>query len=133
MPGDKAQLAPETRKGRVERGLDRSPERNVLHASAPLADEVMVVLGEVLGELEMRVVGAVHKTPYHAGLLEHGKVAVGGALRKGCVARKKFREGHRRTSARQHLDDPATSVGVALLTTAEAVVDGPVQFGIPRR
>lgn len=91
-----------------------------------------MVFGEVLGELEVGVVGAVHQAADHTGLLEHRKVPVGGALREFGIARKQFGQRHGGASTRKHLDDPAATVGVALLTAAETVVDGPVEVVIAR-
>lgn len=66
----------------VERALDARTEADVLHPTALFADEVMVVLGEVLGELVVRMIRAVHQSAHHPGLLEHREIPVRRTLRE---------------------------------------------------
>ena len=46
------------------------------------AEEMVVVLGEVLGQLEARELVVGRDAPHHAGGLEVDQVAVGGAARQ---------------------------------------------------
>ena len=74
-PAAPAQLAAATARrvlpdGGVERPLDPIAQREVLHRPAHLADEVVMVFGEVLGKLVERVIGTVHESADHTRLLE---------------------------------------------------------------
>ncbi len=66
----------------VESPFERRRQRDVANRAARLADQVMVVLGEVLGELVPSMVGRVHQPSHDAHLLHHREIAVGGTLRE---------------------------------------------------
>ena len=66
----------------VERMLEPLAQGDVLHGSATLADEVMVVTREVLCQLVEGMVGAVHEASDDADLLQHSEIPVGRTLRE---------------------------------------------------
>ncbi len=87
-----------------ERRLQAGRRRHVLDGAADRADQVVVVTGELLGELEAGRLGrddAVHD----AGLLEHHKVPVHRALREAVTSLEDLGKGERTSRACEHLDD----------------------------
>ena len=64
--------------GVEELALDRGRELDVVDASATATDEVVVVAGELLGQLVARDVVDRRQPADRAALLEHGEVAIEG-------------------------------------------------------
>jgi hypothetical protein len=94
---------------------------------------MVVVLGEVFGQLEVGVLRTGHDPSDHPGLLERGQVAVGAALGEARPPAQELRQGQRRRRLGQRLDDaPAVGV-VALVPVVEPHLDGPVHIGERRR
>ena len=69
-------------RGRGDRALEPGRRGDVLDPPARRADEVVVVAGEVLGELPARELVGADDAVHDAGLLEHDEVAVHRALRE---------------------------------------------------
>lgn len=105
-------------KTRIQRALHTRTEADVLHAPTLLADEVMVVLGEILGELIVRVVRTMNESAHHTCFLEHSQIAIRRALRKCRRTVEQHRECHRAVDSCKCLDDVTTPVGVALVPRA---------------
>ena len=66
---------------------------------------MMVVLGEIFGELVTRELVARHHPVYDADFLEHDEIAVHGTLRELGTGRENFRNGERSGRRREHVDD----------------------------
>ncbi len=66
----------------VERGLGAGVEGEVGDVAAVRADQVMMMSGEMLGELVAGEVVAGHDPGDDVGFFEGGQVAVDGGLRK---------------------------------------------------
>ena len=71
-----------------DRSFDRGRGREVLDAAAVRAHEMVVVAGQVLGELVAREVGVGHEPVHDAGLFEHDEVAVRASSARGRAARR---------------------------------------------
>ena len=80
----------------IDRGrdgaLDGSSRRQIFDASAVGADEMMVMLGEALGELVPREVVRRHDAVNDTHFLEHDEVAIHRALCEAVAATENFRE-----------------------------------------
>ena len=74
--------------GRRHRAFEPRRRGHVLDASARRADEVVVVTGEVFGELPARELVGADDAVHDARLLEHDEVAVHGALREARDGRR---------------------------------------------
>jgi len=101
--------------------------RDVAHLAATRAEEMVVVLGEILRQLEPCEVVVGGDPPHDPGCLKVDQMAVRGAPRQvrppiGYVA-----DAHRVTRAHEHLDDRAPSRGVALVDTSQSALDHTVQ------
>lgn len=79
MLGVEAGVARDLLGGRTHRLLETRCGGHVLDRAARRADEVVMVLGEVLGELVARDIVPDHETVHQARLFEHHEVAVHGA------------------------------------------------------
>lgn len=66
----------------LEGDLELVGDREVLHLTAAAADEVMVVFGEILCELVAGELIVGDDAAHHPRSLEHGEVAIRGALRQ---------------------------------------------------
>src|SRR4051812_16204600 len=80
-PGE-AVPAGDAAKRAVELALELVGDGEVFDVAASAADEVVVVLGEVLGQLVPSEVVPGDDATHDAGALEHGQVPVGRALRE---------------------------------------------------
>jgi hypothetical protein len=56
---------------------------------------MVVMLGEVLGELVVGMVATVHEPPHDTGVDQHGQAAIGRALRQRRVGAQDLGERHR--------------------------------------
>jgi hypothetical protein len=90
---------------------------------------VVVVLGEVLGELVAGVVAVRHDPVDHADLLEHAEVAVGGAGGEPWGALLQLGDRERSPGPREHVDEVASGGRHPLSRAAEAGGDDVVELG----
>ena len=63
---------------------------NIEHRSAAVTDDVMMMTGEVLGELIASGVIGGNQSMYDAGFLKNGEIAIGRALGHAIAAFKEF-------------------------------------------
>ena len=103
----------------VEAALDPGRQRDVAHLTARRADLVVVVLGQVLGQLEARPLVARCHTLHQPGFLEHGEVAVHRALRHPRPGVEDLRDGQRAVAGGQQLDQRGPAGGVPLAHAAQ--------------
>lgn len=122
--------AAELRQCSIERFLDPRSERNVLHPSTLLANEVVMVLGEVLSQFVARMIRPVHQAPDHARFLQYCKISVRRTLRERGVVDEQLRERERRRRRNEDLHDPSSYGRVPLLATAETLVHESVELVI---
>jgi hypothetical protein len=92
---------------------------------------VVVVTGEVLGELEAGVLVARHDPAHDPGPLEDGQVAVGRAEGEVGVRALQLGHRHRPGGAGERVDEDAASGGVALLVALEPARRGGVEVLVP--
>ena len=111
------------------RGLELGRHGEVDDGAARRADEVVVVLGEVLGELVARELVARDDAPHDAGRVEHGEVAVRGALGQPAIAVEELGDGEGPIGGVQRIDERPPVAGVALAVAAQPGGDGVVQVG----
>ena len=97
----------------LDGGLDVGGEGEILDGAARRADEVMVVFGEILGELVTGELATAVDSPDYARLLEQGEVAVGGALRKALARSEQLGDRHGSIGGRKHGDDGSSVRRVA--------------------
>ena len=119
--------------GPLDGGFDVSGKREVLDGTAGRADEVVVVLGEVLGELVAGELAAADDAPHDAGFFEQGEVAVSGALRQALVGLQQLRQCQRTVGTGQGRDDGTPVAGVALIGLAQPRHRGVVDVGTHAR
>ncbi len=115
--------------GPVEIALGGGGERHVEHDSAGLADQVVVVPGEFLGELVMSVIPAMDQPTHHTGVLHQRQVPIRRALCEIGLDLQEFRQGDRSTRTAQTRHDLATSGRVAKVVPRQSLGDGAVEFG----
>ena len=65
---------------RVELEFEAGCQSDIANHPADLADEVMMVLGEVFGKLITSVFGGVNQPPHYADILHHRQIAIGRTL-----------------------------------------------------
>ena len=116
--------------GPLEAGLQRRLECDVGDRAAADAHQVVVMLGEVLGQLVVGVLGARDDAPHHLGILQGGEVAVGAALGEVGPPVQELRERLRRRCLGQRLDDAAPVGRVALFPLGEPRLGRPVQLAL---
>ena len=80
---------------RGDRALEPGRRGHVLHPPARRADEVVVVPGEVLGQLPARELVGAHDPVHDPGLLEHHEIAVHRALREAAPGLEDLGDGQR--------------------------------------
>src|SRR5437879_541270 len=97
----------------VETAFERRRSSEVLHLPARRADQMMVVLGEILSQLEPGETGAGDDAMDGTCLLEDGEVAIRGALGQ-VAAGDEVGDGQRLRGRIQPFDDGATARGVTL-------------------
>jgi hypothetical protein len=112
---------------RAERALEVVGDREVLHAAAGRADEVVVVLGEVLGQLEAGELVARDDAVDHTGALEDPEVPVRRALGEVTGGPEQLGEGDRPLGLLQRLDERAPVGGVALVVRPQSRCGDQVQ------
>jgi hypothetical protein len=98
---------PGGRSGRRERAVDLGFERcghcDVTHGAAAGADQVVVVLGEVLGQFVPCPLAGGYEALHESELLEHRKIPVDGALRETLSLFEDVRDRERSTCARKEV------------------------------
>ena len=96
-------------RGLVDRDRDRTFDRGgrgeVFDAAAVRAHEVMMVAGEILGELVAREVGVGHEPVHDPRLLEHHEVPVGRALGELGPGVEDLGDRERPVGGLEHVDD----------------------------
>ena len=117
----------------VEAHLELRRQGHVTNRPAQLTDQVMVMLGQVLGQLVPGVVGAVDQSAHHADLFEDRQVAVGRTLGEGRGQLDQLRQRDRPIGARQRVDDGASARRVALVVLVETITHRSVDLGMRRR
>jgi len=125
----KADLVGNCGQGRVHRPLDADGQYEVFDRSTTSAQEMVMVLGEVLGQLVPgELVGGGHPT-HDSRLLEHRQVAVHRALGQTIVLRQDFGEGQGTIRIAQDLDEGMTVPRVALAFEAQTLGGDLVEVG----
>ena len=105
----------------VERRLEVGRKGEVLDLPAAGADPVMmVVLGELLGQLEAGEVRAGDEAVHDTGAFEDGDAPVGGALRQLPSPLEELGERQRATGLVEGFDDGTVVAGVALPLAAQS-------------
>lgn len=104
-------------------------EREILDGAARRADEVMVVLGEILGELVAGELAVAEHAPDDTGLLEQREIAVRRALRESFAGGEELWDRDRSISRGQRGDDCPPIARVALVGRAEASRSGLMHVG----
>lgn len=109
--------------GVLEIGLERVAHREVGDIPARGADEVVVVvIGEVFGQLEARQLIAGHDAVDHAARLQERQVPIGRALRQGTSGEDLCRR-QGPPGLLEDLDEAPTARGVSLPVVFEQFVD----------
>ena len=111
-----------------ERRLQAGGGRHVLDGPAAGADQVVVVPGELFGELEARRLRG-HDAMHDAGLLQHDQVPVHRALRQAVAGLEDLGEGERTIRVGEHLDDRGTLGGEPLVHPAQTRRDLVTKIG----
>ncbi len=102
------------------RPFERGRRRQVDHDAASLADEVVVMAGQILRELVSREL-VVRDDPVHdAGLFQHDEVAVHRALREPRPLGEDLGDRERPVGGRQHLEQGHAAGGEALAQPPQA-------------
>src|SRR5215472_15468042 len=108
--------------------LEGGREGDVGDLAAVDAQQMMVVLGQILGELEAGELIVGGDPPDQPGGLEVDQVPVGGAAGQVGQAFGDVADAHRVPRADQQLDDRAASRGVPLIYPAQAALGRVMQF-----
>ena len=111
------------RGGRGDRALEPGRRGHVFDAPARRADEVVVVTGEVLGELPACELVGAHDAVHDAGLLEHHEVAVHRALREAATGLEDLGDRQRARRLGERGDERFAVRGEALAHAAEPLGD----------
>src|SRR5947209_16199836 len=106
----------------VETAFERRRSSEVLHLPAGRADQMMVVLGEILSQLEPSETSAGDDAMDGTRLLEDGEVAIRRALGQ-VAAGDEVGDGQRLPGRTQPFDDGATARRVALTRVFEPRAD----------
>jgi hypothetical protein len=96
---------------------------DVTHLAAVGAKEMVVVLGEILGELESSELVVGCDAPYEPGGLEVDEVPVSGAPGEIGETLCDVSDADGMAGAHEHLDDCAPATRVALVDPAQASLD----------
>ncbi len=88
-----------------DRTLDGRRRREIFDPPAVRTHQMMVVLGEVFGELVTREFVAGHHAVHDTRFFEHHEVAVHGTLRETRTSREDFGNRERSGGRRKHVDD----------------------------
>ena len=113
-----------------DRALDRGGRREIVDAPAVRAHEMVVVAGEILGELVAREIGVGHEPVHDPGLFQHHEVPVGRALGERGLRVEDLGNGERPVGGLEHVDDELARRREPLLLGVQQHRDGLVQ---PRR
>ena len=123
---------PVRRATRVERRLQLllhgRGHLEVGHVAAGRADQVVVVVREVLGQLVASELVRRHDPMHHAGPLEHGEVPIGGALGQTRMALEELRDGEGLVDGLEQVDQRAALRRVALAVVAQPACRGRVEI-----
>jgi foldase protein PrsA len=112
-----------------ERLLDVGGQHDVLETAAGRTHQVVVVLGELLGELVAGDVVGGREAPHDRALLERGEVAVQRALRLARTEVVELGDRHRAPGIDQQLHELAPPQRVALARPPQLFVDDVVDVG----
>jgi hypothetical protein len=115
-------------KGPIEAGFGPGIEGEIGHVTTVRADQVVVVLGEVLGQLVAGEVVAGDDAGHGADFFQYGQVAVDAGLRKSAIGVQNLGDGERTTTSLENSDQPAATAGVSLVGLAEQGGDLVVYF-----
>ena len=113
----------------LQRALERRRDGEVLDRTAARADQVVVVLGEVLGQLESGELVGGHEPVHDPATLEHGEVAVGRALGERRVVGEQLGDGEGPGGLVEQPHERPPARGVALPVGPEALGGRGVQVG----
>ena len=122
LAGDLAQHA-------VEVAFDLGVEGEVGHVAAGRTDEVVVMFGEVLGQLVAGEVVVGDDAMDDGGLFEHGEVPVGARLREVVGELEHLGDGQWTIGGVEDVDQGTAATRVALAELAEPGVGDVVQIG----
>jgi hypothetical protein len=120
-----ARGAPE---GALDGCLDVGGQSEVFDGAAGGADEVVVMLGEVFGELIARELSTSEDSPYDSGFFEQGEIAVRRALGKTGADREQLGDGDGPVRGGKGSDDGAAVLRVALVVLPEPVRRGVMEI-----
>ena len=110
-----------------EVGFERVGNCEVQDRAAARADQVVVMIGEVLGQFKASKLVGSDDSMHHTAGLEHGQVPVRRALgERSCL--QDLGRGEGTTGLAQHLDQAAPPGGVALPIVTEQDANGSVQI-----
>ena len=101
---------------------------DVEDGSAGIADDVVMVAGEILGQFVPCGVVSREQPMHHAGLLEDGEISIGGALGETGAAVEEFGHGERSIGTAEGVDEGASIGGVALSVLLQPLVGGAMEF-----
>lgn len=105
--------------------LERRARSEIFDPSARVADQVMVMPGEFLGEFEAREVVAGDDALHDFGGFEHHQIAIGAALRELGVGVEDFGERQGTIAAGQHGQEQAAPFGESLVHSPQpSIGDG---------
>lgn len=111
-----------------DRLLECHRRRDVTDLSTVGAKQMVVVFGEVLGQLESGKFIVGNDPPDDAGRLKVYEVPVGRTTRKIRKVVGDVADAHRMTGGCENVDDAAPALRVPLVDTAKPVLDEGVQF-----
>lgn len=106
-------------RGPVHRTLSGGRQPEVDDLTAPRANEVMVMAGQILGQLEAGEFVAAEDPMDHARLLENGEIPIGRTLRHVGPVGDKLGRGHRSPGRDQGVDQTSATGGVPLVDPAQ--------------
>jgi hypothetical protein len=119
--GAEARAAGDLLRGTVHGALEAGRCGDVFDGTALDADQVMVMTGQVLGQLVARELVVGDDPPHGAGLFEHDEVAVHGALRQLGLGVEDLVDRERPGRRLQGLDDREPVAGGPLTGPREPV------------
>jgi hypothetical protein len=106
--------------------LEGCRERDVDDFAAVHAEQVVVVLGEVLGKLEPGELVARGNATDEPGGVQVGQMPVGGAAGQAGETLGDVTDAHRMAGADKQIDNGAPAAGIALVDQAQAALDDTV-------
>ncbi len=112
----------------VDQRLDGLVEMDVLQGTAAHADEMMVVVDERLGQLEVGVVGGAGDSADHPAPLENLEIAVRRALGQIVGMVGELGEGYGTSNPGQRFDEVPATAGVAVVMTLQPPGHGSVEI-----